>query len=96
MDEISEIGKKVAEEVDAKEAEKKVWEVSVKEGLLTCTIDLKGPDAITVALGVCDRIKSLVMSMEAKAHMKRDMEEMARKQRGIINPSVAYPQRGRG
>ena len=69
--------------------DKKVWEVSIKDGILSCTIDLKVLDGVTIALGVADRIKSLVLSMEAKEQMRKQMEAaMKDKTMGIIKPSI--------
>ena len=63
----------------------KPWEVTVKDGVLICIIDLSIPDAITTALGVADRIKSMVMSIEMKKQMENQMKEM---RQGIIKPGV--------
>lgn len=70
----------------------KPWEVSVKGGVLECTIDLSVPDAITMALGVAERIKGLVLEIEMKSNMEKKMREMQSK---IIVPGILDPN-GRG
>lgn len=72
------------------EEEKKMqpWTVSIKDGILTCVIDLRVPDSITMGLGVADRIKSLLFSIEQKRMMEKQMEEMTK---GIIVPKIFHP-----
>lgn len=66
----------------------KPWEVSVKDGVLTCTIDLSVPDAITMGLGVAERIKGLLITIEDRKNMEKKMNEM---QEGIIVPRFLDP-----
>lgn len=70
----------------------KPWEVSVKNGVLTCMIDLSVPDAITMGLGVAERIKGLLITIEDRKNMEKKMREMQSK---IIVPGILDPN-GRG
>jgi hypothetical protein len=75
-----------------KKEDKKIWEIRLAKGILTCTIDLTGPDAVTLGCGVADRIKSFILGQEAKAQMQKQMEDVMKKQtNGIIKPGVMSP-----
>jgi hypothetical protein len=68
--------------------EEKPWEITIDKGIVLCRINLNVPDGITMACGVADRLKSTVLSMEAKALAMKAMKEMTT---GIIKPQVVHP-----